>query len=175
MTKTPSDEQLTLVQRLNRIERPVDAPTLAELLGVSAVTVYKLAKKNVIPNFRVRCPECCPVVARNQRMSAPTSRGEILKMTKQLEMDYGYVSTGPIDEVESDYVVDIESDPDPNWVPSTRVNRTFLTVAARFGAVAARVFKDGDHWSCRASFATETERDAFIAWYSVPLRNTLTN
>jgi excisionase family DNA binding protein len=53
MIKTPSDEHLTLVQRLNRIERPVDAATRAALLGVSAVTVYKLAKKNVIPNFRV--------------------------------------------------------------------------------------------------------------------------
>jgi excisionase family DNA binding protein len=54
MPTTPkSDVNLTLVQRLNRIERPVDASALAELLGVSAVTVYKLAKKGAIPSFRI--------------------------------------------------------------------------------------------------------------------------
>lgn len=52
MTKS-DEQQLTLVQRLTRIERPVDAPALAELLGVSAITIYKLAKKGAIPSFRI--------------------------------------------------------------------------------------------------------------------------
>ena len=44
---------LTLVQRLNQIERPITAKALADLLGVSHITVYKLAAKGVIPSFRI--------------------------------------------------------------------------------------------------------------------------
>lgn len=51
--KVCATDALTLVQRLNRIERPVTARVLAELLGVSGVTVYKLAAKGVIPSFRI--------------------------------------------------------------------------------------------------------------------------
>jgi excisionase family DNA binding protein len=47
------DHQPTLIQRLNAIEKPVSAPVLAELLGVSAVTIYKLAKRNALPSFRI--------------------------------------------------------------------------------------------------------------------------
>ena len=43
----------TLIQRLNRIERPVNAAALAELLGVSPITIYKLAAKGTIPSFRI--------------------------------------------------------------------------------------------------------------------------
>ena len=43
----------TLVQRLNGIEKPVSAKALAELLGVSHITIYKLAAKGTIPSFRI--------------------------------------------------------------------------------------------------------------------------
>jgi excisionase family DNA binding protein len=43
----------TLVQRLNQIERPVSAKALGELLGVSHITIYKLAAKGTIPSFRI--------------------------------------------------------------------------------------------------------------------------
>lgn len=46
-------EGLDLFQQLNYISRPVDARVLAKLLGVSPITLYKQAKRNLIPHFRV--------------------------------------------------------------------------------------------------------------------------
>jgi hypothetical protein len=46
-------EGLTLKQQLLYISRPVTAQVLAELLGVSAITVYKRGRKNIIPCFRI--------------------------------------------------------------------------------------------------------------------------
>lgn len=43
----------TLVQRLNQIERPITAKALAAILGVSHITIYKLAAKGTIPSFRI--------------------------------------------------------------------------------------------------------------------------
>lgn len=51
--KVCATDALTLVQRLNRIERPLTAPALAELLGVSKITLYKMAHKGSIPSFRI--------------------------------------------------------------------------------------------------------------------------
>lgn len=46
-------EGLDLTQRLNYISTPVDAHVLAELLGVSPITLYKRARKNLIPHIRL--------------------------------------------------------------------------------------------------------------------------
>ena len=43
----------TVVERLKQIDRPITASKLADLLGVSRITVYKLAAKGVIPSFRI--------------------------------------------------------------------------------------------------------------------------
>ncbi len=43
----------TIVERLNAISRPVTAKVLADLLGVSNITIYKLAQKGAIPSFRI--------------------------------------------------------------------------------------------------------------------------
>jgi excisionase family DNA binding protein len=53
MASSRLDFAPTVIQRLNAIERPLCAPQLAQLLGVSHVQIYKLAKKNIIPSFRV--------------------------------------------------------------------------------------------------------------------------
>jgi len=44
---------LTLHEQLNYISRPVTAQVLAELLGVSPITLYKLAQRGEIPHDRV--------------------------------------------------------------------------------------------------------------------------
>jgi excisionase family DNA binding protein len=43
----------TLGERLRQISGAITASTLAELLGVSPITVYKRAAKGGIPNFRI--------------------------------------------------------------------------------------------------------------------------
>lgn len=48
-----ASENLTVIQRLNRIVRPVTARALAEILGVSPITIYKQAAKGDIPSFRI--------------------------------------------------------------------------------------------------------------------------
>lgn len=53
MASSVSGFNPTLVQRLNQIEKPVSAKALAALLGVSHITVYKLAAKGTIPSFRI--------------------------------------------------------------------------------------------------------------------------
>lgn len=50
-----SDFPPTLIQRLNQIQRPLTASALAELLGVSKITLYKMAQKGTIPSFRIGC------------------------------------------------------------------------------------------------------------------------
>lgn len=47
------DNDLTVVERLRRIQRPIQAPQLAEILGVSTITIYKQAAKGTIPSFRI--------------------------------------------------------------------------------------------------------------------------
>ncbi len=44
---------LTVRQKLLYIDRPVTAPILAALLGVSPVTLYKKAQANQIPSIRI--------------------------------------------------------------------------------------------------------------------------
>jgi len=43
----------TTIERLNAISKPVKAKVLADILGLSHITVYKMAAKNTIPNFRI--------------------------------------------------------------------------------------------------------------------------
>jgi excisionase family DNA binding protein len=43
----------TIIQQLNAISRPVKASVLAEMLGLSKITVYKMAAKGSIPSFRI--------------------------------------------------------------------------------------------------------------------------
>ncbi len=45
--------EATLIERLNKIDRPVKAARIAELLGVNKITIYKLAQRGDIPHFRV--------------------------------------------------------------------------------------------------------------------------
>ena len=42
-----------IISRLCLITRPLSAPELAEMLGVHKVTVYKLARRGVIPSYRI--------------------------------------------------------------------------------------------------------------------------
>lgn len=44
---------LTVIERLNQIDRPVKAKRLAEILGISHITLYKLAKQGSIPSIRI--------------------------------------------------------------------------------------------------------------------------
>ena len=44
---------LTIHEQLLHIQRPVTAQVLGELLGISAITIYKRAHRNEIPHFRV--------------------------------------------------------------------------------------------------------------------------
>jgi excisionase family DNA binding protein len=44
---------LTIPQRLAEMKGGITATALAKLLGVSSVSIYKLASKNAIPSYRV--------------------------------------------------------------------------------------------------------------------------
>ena len=46
-------QPLTLADRIERFGRAMTATQLAGLLAVSRIIIYKLAKKNCIPSFRV--------------------------------------------------------------------------------------------------------------------------
>jgi excisionase family DNA binding protein len=46
-------ETCTLPQRIEGIKRAITANELAELLAVSTITVYKMAKTGRLPSFRV--------------------------------------------------------------------------------------------------------------------------
>jgi excisionase family DNA binding protein len=44
---------LTIPERLRALRGGIDARMLAQLLGVSAVSVYKLAARHVVPSYRI--------------------------------------------------------------------------------------------------------------------------
>jgi excisionase family DNA binding protein len=44
---------LTIREKLLRIDKPITAPILASILGVSAVTIFKKAKSGVLPCIRI--------------------------------------------------------------------------------------------------------------------------
>ena len=44
---------LTIPERLRALSGGIDARVLAQLLGVSPVTIYKQAAKHVLPSYRV--------------------------------------------------------------------------------------------------------------------------
>ncbi len=46
-------EGLTVREKLLRLDRPITAPVLASILGVSAVTIFKKAKDGVLPCIRI--------------------------------------------------------------------------------------------------------------------------
>ena len=46
-------KQLTLADHIERIEGAMTADKLAKLLGVSKITIFKMAKAGRIPSFRV--------------------------------------------------------------------------------------------------------------------------
>jgi len=46
-------KQLTLAERIERIEGAMTAEELARLLGVSKITIFKQAKAGRIPSFRI--------------------------------------------------------------------------------------------------------------------------
>lgn len=46
-------EPLSLADRIERIERAMTADELAEILTVSRITIFKLAKAGRIPSFRI--------------------------------------------------------------------------------------------------------------------------
>ena len=48
-----SPSRLTLAEQIERIEGAMTADTLANLLGVSKVTLFKMAKAGRIPSFRI--------------------------------------------------------------------------------------------------------------------------
>jgi excisionase family DNA binding protein len=43
----------TIPERLRALRGGIDARVLAQLLGVSAVSVYKLAARHVLPSYRI--------------------------------------------------------------------------------------------------------------------------
>lgn len=47
------EKQLTLAERIERIEGAMTADQLAKLLGVSKITIFKQAKAGRIPSFRI--------------------------------------------------------------------------------------------------------------------------
>jgi excisionase family DNA binding protein len=49
----PEGQPLTLADRIERFERAMTARQLASLLAVSTIVVYKLAKSNRLPSFRI--------------------------------------------------------------------------------------------------------------------------
>jgi excisionase family DNA binding protein len=51
--RTPAGPQLALADRIERFGRAMTATQLAAMLAVSRIIIYKLAKKNRIPSFRV--------------------------------------------------------------------------------------------------------------------------
>jgi excisionase family DNA binding protein len=44
---------MTIAERLSRLEQGISAKQLAPILGVSAVTVYRMAERKAIPSYRV--------------------------------------------------------------------------------------------------------------------------
>ena len=48
-----SHSRLTLAEQIERIEGAITADTLAEMLGVSKITVFKMAKRGRIPSFKI--------------------------------------------------------------------------------------------------------------------------
>jgi excisionase family DNA binding protein len=48
-----AEKQLTLAERIERIEGAMTADKLAELHGVSKITIFKQAKAGRIPSFRI--------------------------------------------------------------------------------------------------------------------------
>lgn len=44
---------LTVREKLLRVDRPITAPVLAAILGVSPITVFKKAKSGVLPCIRI--------------------------------------------------------------------------------------------------------------------------
>lgn len=54
-------EPLSIKERIASYGRALNAEELADILGVSKVTVFKQAKKGLIPSFRVgTCVRFCP-------------------------------------------------------------------------------------------------------------------
>jgi len=47
------NEPLSIRQRLASFKRALTAPEVAEVLGVSKVSIFKLAKQGIIPSFRI--------------------------------------------------------------------------------------------------------------------------
>jgi excisionase family DNA binding protein len=50
---TPAGPPLSLADRIERFGRAMNARQLASLLAVSTIVVYKLAKSNRLPSFRI--------------------------------------------------------------------------------------------------------------------------
>jgi len=48
-----SGERLTLAERIERMERALNAEELAAFLNVSKITIFKQAKAGRIPSFRI--------------------------------------------------------------------------------------------------------------------------
>ena len=51
--KQPFAEGLTIPEQLRTLRGGITATMLAELLGVSGPSIYKLAAKHVLPSYRV--------------------------------------------------------------------------------------------------------------------------
>jgi excisionase family DNA binding protein len=59
--RTPAVPPLALADRIERFGPAMTATQLAGLLAVSRIIIYKLAKQNRIPSFRVgSCVRFCP-------------------------------------------------------------------------------------------------------------------
>lgn len=52
-SKNSSMEPLSLADRIERTGRALTANELAEMLAVSRITIFKLAKRGRIPSFRI--------------------------------------------------------------------------------------------------------------------------
>lgn len=51
MTSSPHNENI--VERLDRMDRAITAQALAAILGLSAITIYKLAHRGELPSLRI--------------------------------------------------------------------------------------------------------------------------
>jgi len=58
--RTPEGPPLALADRIERFGHAMNATQLAAILAVSRIVIYKLAKKNRIPSFKVgTCVRFC--------------------------------------------------------------------------------------------------------------------
>ena len=51
--ESQNDNGLSIAQRLRSIKRAITAQTLAELLAISPITVYRMARTGQMPSLRV--------------------------------------------------------------------------------------------------------------------------